>query len=363
MKKEAGDGVQNTLQKNFAGALPVILAPDDGTGDGLEGWIEAYFRLEVTTSESSQAVQRRDLGRFLTFMRLEEGRCDRVLWTGRLSGAFVQALRRELTTTGRRRYADRTIARITAHLKTFAKWIHKLRPFPLGNPMAKLKTVATGAGLETERALTTAEKRKLLDAADYLPVIGGRSRDRHRHPAELPDERPRRKAYRPWRNRAIVSLLIGTGMRRAAAVNLDLADVDFARKTATVREKGGQTHRYQVSFEAIKAIQDYLREERDADAAVFASSNALFLPAGSRTLSRGRLTPIIVNDVWNEVCRLAGIKGKTPHSARHAMGRHIINKTGNVAAVQRQLGHKNAAYSLQYARITEAELQAVVDAV
>jgi integrase len=66
---------------------------------------------------------------------------------------------------------------------------------------------------------------------------------------------------------------------------------------------------------------------------------------------------------WNEVCRLAGIKGKTPHSARHAMGRHIIAKTGNVAAVQRQLGHKNAAYSLQYARITEAELQAVVDAV
>jgi integrase len=209
-------GVQNTLRKSFEGALPVVLAQGDGADDGLAGWIEAYFRVEVTTSESSQKVQRRDLERFLAFMLLEEGRDDRVLWTGRLSGAFVQALRRELTTTGRRRYADRTIARITAHLKTFSKWVHKLRPFPLGDPMAKLKTVATGAGLETERALTSGEKRKLLDAADYLPVIGGRSRDRHRHRAELPDERPRRKAYRPWRNRAIVSLLIGTGMRRAA---------------------------------------------------------------------------------------------------------------------------------------------------
>jgi hypothetical protein len=38
-----------------------------------------------------------------------------------------------------------------------------------------------------------------------------------------------------------------------------------------------------------------------------------------------------------------------------------MNKTGNVAAVQRQLGHKNAAYSLQYARITDAEPQSVVD--
>jgi len=68
-----------------------------------------------------------------------------------------------------------------------------------------------------------------------------------------------------------------------------------------------------------------------------------------------------LNHVWNEVCALAGITGKTPHSARHAMGRHIIEKTGNVAAVQRQLGHKNATYSMQYTRVTRDELNAVLD--
>jgi site-specific recombinase XerD len=68
-----------------------------------------------------------------------------------------------------------------------------------------------------------------------------------------------------------------------------------------------------------------------------------------------------INAIWNDVCQLAHVKGKTPHSARHAMGRHIMEKTGNVAAVQRQLGHKNAAYSLQYSRITEDELNDVVD--
>jgi integrase len=41
------------------------------------------------------------------------------------------------------------------------------------------------------------------------------------------------------------------------------------------------------------------------------------------------------------------------------MGRHIIEKTGNIAAVQRQLGHKNAVYSMQYARITDEELNRV----
>ena len=158
---------QTTLRKNSEPDLPVVLAPKDGGGDGLTAWAEAYFRFEVTTSASSQAVQRRDLDRFLAFMRLEEGTDDRPRWTQRLSRAFVDALRRELTPQGRRRFGDRTIARVVAHLKTFAKWVHKLRPLPLGDPMAKIRAAVPGTGLETERALTAAEKRKLLDAADY----------------------------------------------------------------------------------------------------------------------------------------------------------------------------------------------------
>ncbi|MCP4683234.1 MAG: tyrosine-type recombinase/integrase [Desulfobacterales bacterium] len=55
------------------------------------------------------------------------------------------------------------------------------------------------------------------------------------------------------------------------------------------------------------------------------------------------------------------MEGKTPHSAKHAMGKHIIEKTKNIAAVQRQLGHKNAAYSMQYARISDKELDDVLE--
>ena len=43
------------------------------------------------------------------------------------------------------------------------------------------------------------------------------------------------------------------------------------------------------------------------------------------------------------------------------MGKHIIEKTGNIAAVQKQLGHRQAAYSMQYARITAEELSRVLD--
>jgi site-specific recombinase XerD len=328
--------------------------------DTISNWLEAYFEIEVTTAESSRQVQRRDLHLFLQFVLRVEGADERRVWTKRLSRAFLEDLRRQVKKSGGRYYSDRTIDRIIAHLKTFAKWIHKVAPFPMGYPMEKLKTTTRGAGLETERAITPAERRKLLDAADYLPVLGGRSKDR-RHKAKLPDERPRRKGYRSWRNRAIIYALIETGMRRAAVTNLDLGDVDFEKSAVTVPEKGGYQHRYKISREGLRAIEDYLAKERMTDSDFWADSPALFLPSDSKPQSLGRLTPQVINAVWNEVSQLAGIKGKTPHSARHAMGRHVMEKTGNVAAVQRQLGHKNAAYSLQYARITDQELQTVVD--
>ena len=64
--------------------------------------------------------------------------------------------------------------------------------------------------------------------------------------------------------------------------------------------------------------------------------------------------------MFKEVCSQAGVEGP-PHDARHAMGRHLIEKTGNIAAVQRQLGHTNTVYFIQYARVTDQELGEALD--
>jgi integrase len=325
-------------------------------------WAEFYFEYEVTTGPRSQAEQRRDLGLFLRFAEVAAGTLERSAWTPRLTRAFVEALRGELNADGSRHYSDRTINRTVAHLKTFAKWIHKLRPFPLGNPTEKLKSFALNGVLELERALTEDERRRLLDAADHLPVIGGRSRDRRRcKDIEMPDERPRRKGYRPWRNRAIIYCLIETGMRRAEVTSIDLPGVDQERHTVLITEKGGQQRKCQISREGMKAIKDYVREERGIDAEMFPESRALFLPAETVALSRGRLTPSLINRLWNEVCTLARVKGRTPHSARHAMGVHLVKKTGNPRTAQRQLGHKNPSTTMQYMQFTSQEMQDALD--
>ena len=194
--------VQNTARKNSGALVPQRA----GGQDGLGWWVEQYLQHAVTTSPASQRVQRRDLGRFLRYVQSEEGTDQRLAWTPRLARAFQQHLRQTLTPEGRRTWSDKTIQRILAHLKTFATWVHTHQPFPLGHPMAAIKLPTLGTGLEVDRALTGAERRRLLDAADLLLTIGGRSRDRKRYRT---GERPRRTGYRPYRNRAIVYTLIG----------------------------------------------------------------------------------------------------------------------------------------------------------
>jgi hypothetical protein len=115
--------------------LPARAVPE---GDDLAAWVEAYFALAVTTAESSRKVQRRDLATFLAFMASEVGHTERPAWTPRLARAFVNALRATVDGEGRRRFADVTLNRMLAHLKTFSKWVHRHRPFPLGDPLQGL---------------------------------------------------------------------------------------------------------------------------------------------------------------------------------------------------------------------------------
>jgi integrase len=123
----------------------------------------------------------------------------------------------------------------------------------------------------------------------------------------------------------MVYTLIETGMRRAAVRNLNLKDVDFKKRSVSAEEKGGHTHKYKISCEGLAAIKDYMEEERAQDFKRWRSP-ALFLSPATTPHGNGRLNPKVINTAWNEVCRLAGVEGHTPHDARHAMGKHLIKK-------------------------------------
>src|SRR5664280_1856134 len=128
---------QKYNQKATPNNLDLVVIPQNAP-DGLQIWSRWYFDHAVTTVERSQKEQRRDLNMFLRFMELTEKTDDRSKWTPRLSEAFKTHLKSALHEDGSRHWSDRTINRVLTHLKTFAKWVHGLRSFPLGNPMAKI---------------------------------------------------------------------------------------------------------------------------------------------------------------------------------------------------------------------------------
>jgi len=117
-------------------------------------------------------------------------------------------------------------------------------------------------------------------------------------------------------------------MRQAAVVRLNHHDVNFRNRSLSVQKKGGITHPYKICREGLQAIQDYVDQERDGDFEKW-QNPALFLPARTTAHGNVRLQAKAINEIWNRVCEKSGVKGKTPHSVRHAMGRHIIEKTGN----------------------------------
>ena len=145
-----------------------LIPHSENMPDGLHWWAEQYFRLrgdhQPRVTEST--APRSGIVPALHADRRTDGSPGGVDATALPRFSAARAAR---DAQGRRVWSDKTLLRIMAHLKTFAKWVHKLRPFPLGNPMGKLKLPTIGMGLEVERALTPAERRKLLDAADIAP--------------------------------------------------------------------------------------------------------------------------------------------------------------------------------------------------
>src|SRR5499426_76033 len=106
----SGEGesvTQNTARKNSGALVPWRTVAQDGLG----WWIEQYFQHAVTTSPTSQQVQRRDLGLFLRYLHAEEGTDQRMAWTPRLARAFQEHLQQTLTPVGHRAWSDRTIRR------------------------------------------------------------------------------------------------------------------------------------------------------------------------------------------------------------------------------------------------------------
>jgi site-specific recombinase XerD len=138
------------------------------------------------------------------------------------------------------------------------------------------------------------------------------------------------------RDLALMTLLLGTGIRVSECVGLDINDVDFENNGIKIRRKGGYEVVVYFGDEVREALLDYL-EERKHVIPCEGHTNALFLSLQMKRIN--------VRSVENLVKKYASVVTKlkkiTPHKLRSTYGTSLYRETGDIYLVADVLGHKD----------------------
>lgn len=173
----------------------------------------------------------------------------------------------------------------------------------------------------------------------------------------------------PARDRAILELLYGCGLRNAELVGLDLDDIHWANEAILVRGKGQKQRYAPLGDAAAEALRAYLAERSARLAAAggpAVSTPALFLNLRLRGLGepggQARLTTRSVGRIVKRIAIQRGLPADVhPHTLRHAFGTHLLEEGADLRAIQELLGHERLSTTQRYTQLTVAQLAQVYD--
>ncbi len=339
-------------------------ASSPATVDSLAVWAQRYQQLAVAGVRSGGVAKKiaLQLGRFTAFYQDAYGH-DRVSTCLRRD---VVAWQQSLTDQG---LAPATVNNHLAALSAFTSWVsaHAPRLFPFGDPAKGVGEL--GLPPLEPRALSEAQVRSLKSLCDRLPRLA--LKKGRRWQGQNPDVHARR---RPWRDRAIVFVLLSTGLRREELVRLNLdqvqphtaAELREARRATVVgvQGKGKSQRTVFLSADARSALADYLEKERPQDASDGAA--ALFLSAAGlpARAADGRLSVRSINLLLEQIGRWHDaevsdpnrrLSPLRPHDLRHTFAFQLARSTGADAyELERRLGHRSQRYIQRYTNPPEA---------
>jgi len=161
----------------------------------------------------------------------------------------------------------------------------------------------------------------------------------------------------PERDRLILELLYGCGIRNSELVSIDLDDLSVSAEAILVSGKG-KKERY-VSFgDGVKlALTAYLPVRQSVLSETRKNTPALLINQRG-----GRLT---TRSVWRIIKKIAVAKGLSPdvhpHTLRHAFGTHMLEEGADLRAIQELLGHERLSTTQRYTQLSMKHLLAVYD--
>jgi integrase len=361
----------DSLHERSEGVLAFVPDTAPATIDSLAIWSERYQQLAVAGVRSEEVAKKiaLQLGRFLAFYMDAYGH-DRASTCLKRD---VVAWQRQLVDQG---LAPATVNNHLAALSAFTSWVsaHAPRLFPFGDPAKGVGEL--GLPPLEPRALSDAQVRSLKSLCDRLPKLA-QKRGR-RWQAKDADVHARR---RPWRDRAIVFVLLSTGLRREELVQVNIeqlqphtaAELRTARRAtiAGVQGKGKSQRTVFLSADARTALADYFEHERADDA--IDGATALFLSAKGLPARSpdGRLSPRAINLLLEQIGRwhdaevadpTRRISPLRPHDLRHTFAFQLARTTNADAyELERRLGHRSQRYIQRYTNPPESVAASYVE--
>jgi integrase/recombinase XerD len=295
--------------------------------DVVAAQIERYLdHLTVERGLADNTVQayRRDLARYAAFLRSSDVNDAREA-DERTVEAFVAS--RSAATHGEGKpYRATSLVRGLSSVRSFHRFLLREGEAER-DPAAAVVRPKTPRSLP--RPLPLEDVQRLLDAPAAGTVAG-------------------------LRDRAVLEVLYGAGLRVSELVGLDVDDVDLDEGSVRVLGKGGKERDVPLGRYAVDATLAYLHGARPS-LATSRSRAALFLS------QRGtRLTRQSIGRLLSAYARRAAIdKRVTPHTLRHSFATHLLEGGADVRVVQELLGHASVATTQVYTLVTEEHLREV----
>ncbi len=302
---------------------------------------KAYFRaIEPTTSTRTRLSYAYDVRTFFRFLQEENplfAKTDVTDWTvdmlDKLEASDIEEYQEFLKVYDIEKNmagATREVSRITNGEKGLKRKMSALRSFYAyyykRQMIQRNPTVLVDMPKLHEKAIVRLDDDETASLLDYIEHGGDK----------LTGQKKRYYEKTKVRDLAIVTLLLGTGIRVSELVGLDVQDVDFRNGGIKVVRKGGSEMIVYFGEEVEKALLDYL-EVREGITPVAGHENALFFSTQKKRMG----VQAIENMVKKYAREVTTTKKITPHKLRSTYGTALYRETGDIYLVADVLGHKD----------------------
>jgi len=281
-----------------------------------------YLQSEKNLAEKTVLAYNSDWQDFYNFLETEAGQ---ELASFEVEKIDHRLIRKYLAYLNNKGLSKTTAARRLAALKSFFRYLIK-KDLIESNPLAQVATPKIPKKLPRH-----------LEQDDMTRVL----------------EQPEEYSDTGLRDRALLELLYGAGIRVSELVQLDLGSIDLSYGYVRVFGKGARERIVPIGKLAITTVKKYIQVARpkwDLE-----HSSALFL-----NQKGGRLSDRTVRTLVNKYCRQANTRETvSPHGFRHSFASHLLDNGADLRAVQELLGHKKISSTQIYTHVSRNKLRKV----